>query len=564
MEPSGKNTSCPDGAVSTELPAQSSRSASRSGRVASVSFRDEKPGNSGQQCGVYAATKQPGKQATGNSFLHMGIGSLIALKRAKKEISSHIKGDRHSRVLCFTPQTELCEPTQAMAPQDTVTVQLSAGPILANVEDGLIRARGIPYAQAERFQPPQPASGWTTPRDCTRPATLCPQLPSRLESVLGPVTRGREHAEDCLHVTVTAPRDAKDLPVLVWLHGGAFISGGGDLDCYQPLDLARRGIVCVNVSYRLGVFGYLMIPGIAPANLGLLDQRAALEWVQADIAAFGGDPGRVTAAGQSAGADSIICLLASEGTEGLLHRAILMSPPLREICERAPTAALLSARAQSLLTSDPRQMSAAELLAVQKKLLLDPVRDQVMLFAPALGHHPLPDEEGYHARLAGRLRRTPVVIGCTAHDGRPFARMMGPLRASFALPLVGARLEALGTWFVTRSYFAWPSRRFHEAALRQAGGRSSMYEFRWRPRGSALGASHCVDIPFVLGDWASWREAPMLRGQGEDGGGSEGEVRRLGGQLKDLWVAFVKGGCLRSEDFVIDEGFVFSEEDDLA
>ncbi|KAJ5359364.1 uncharacterized protein N7496_011777 [Penicillium cataractarum] len=434
----------------------------------------------------------------------------------------------------------------------TITIQLPGGPVKANlVEDSLIHARGVPYAQAERFKTPQPTKNWTAALDCTERAPICPQLPSRLESVMGPLTKGHSLSEDCLHVSIIAPKDVANAPVMVWLHGGAYISGGGDLDCYQPVDLAKRGIVCVNITYRLGVFGYMYLEGIAPANLGLLDQRAALQWIQENISAFGGNPGNVTMVGQSAGADSIICLMASENTKGLFHRAILLSPPLRELKERTPTAPMLTQRAEQLFTKDPREMSIDDILFVQKQLLMKPVQTQVMLFAPALGYAPLPTEQEFDQKIYEATKDIPILIGWTDHDGRPFASMMGPQNL-LKLPVVGSYVEALGTWYITQSYFKWPSQRFHQQIL-QAGGTSTSYSFGWAGNKNPLGACHCIDIPFVLGTRESWKAAPMLAG--ED---TEEQISRLGSELKDLWVKFANGGKLKADHLEIGRNFTLS------
>lgn len=437
--------------------------------------------------------------------------------------------------------------------ENTLTVKLSSGPIKALAVDDLIHARGIPYAKAQRFEPPQNPDSWTESLDCTDHAALCPQLPSRLESVMGPLTKGHALDENCQHLSITAPKDAKDAPVMVWLHGGAYISGGGDLDCYQPIDLAKRGIVCVNITYRLGVFGYLRLKGIAPANLGLLDQRAALLWVQGNIAAFGGNPGNVTMVGQSAGADSIVCLMVAEKTTGLFHRAILLSPPLRELKERKSTGPLLSQKAEHYLTQDPREMSVDELLALQKKLLLDPVQTQVMLFAPSLGFDPLPQEENFDQTLSEAVTKIPVLIGWTTHDGRPFASMMGPQHL-LKLPIIGSYLEALGTWYITQSYFKWPSQRFHEQIL-NVGGSSTSYSFGWTGQNSTLGACHCIDIPFVLGNYESWKLAPMLAGSDTDK-----ELSNLGSQIQEIWTRFMSGEALDKNHIQFDRGFVFSQD----
>ncbi|KAJ5798671.1 uncharacterized protein N7503_006176 [Penicillium pulvis] len=431
---------------------------------------------------------------------------------------------------------------------DTKTVQLLTGPIKAlALENTLIHARGIPYAKASRFQVPQ-STTWSDVLDCTRRAPICPQLPSRLEAVMGPLTKGHGMDEDCLHLSITAPQNATQAPVMVWLHGGAYISGSGDLDCYQGIDLAKRGIVCVNITYRLGVFGYLSLEGIAPANLGLLDQSAALQWIQVNIAAFGGDPKNITLVGQSAGADSIICLMAAENTAGLFHRAILLSPPLRELKDRTATGPLVTKMAESLFTKDPRVMSVDELLGVQRKLLMDPVKKQVMLFAPNLGFDPLPKEQDFDRRIDEVVRNIPILIGWTAHDGRPFSSMMGP-RSLLQLPVIGSYVEALGTWYITQSYFKWPSLRFHEQILR-AGGISTSYSFGWAADGNALGACHCIDIPFVLGGWNAWKIAPMLTGQN-----TQADIARLGSDLKDMWTDFMNGKPLQNGHIKITKTF---------
>ncbi|KAF7542847.1 hypothetical protein G7Z17_g11232 [Cylindrodendrum hubeiense] len=210
-----------------------------------------------------------------------------------------------------------------------VEIQLPGGTVVGLCKNDLIHVRGLKYAEAKRFQTPKAAAEtWDGIVDCTKPAPICPQTPSRLDFVTGDLNQGQTMDEDCLNVTITAPATLSEqkpsLPVMVWFHGGAFLSGGGDLDCYWPHDLARRGIVTVNVTYRLGIFGFLPIDDVAPANIGLLDQIEALRWVQKNISIFGGDPARVTIAGQSAGAMSVVCMMTGQA-DGLFQRAILQS-----------------------------------------------------------------------------------------------------------------------------------------------------------------------------------------------------------------------------------------------
>lgn len=195
---------------------------------------------------------------------------------------------------------------------------------LRGVATGAVTAfHGIPYGGAGRFTAPRPAPAWKGVRDAGRPGPAAPQPPSRLERVMGP---GRKLArdEDCLSLNVWTP-GGTGLPVLVWLHGGGFSSGSGAEAWYDGALLAERGeMVVVTANYRLGALGYLYLsPEFAPANLGLLDQIAALGWVRDNIAAFGGDPGRVTLAGQSAGALSALAMLGHPPGPGLFQQVIL-------------------------------------------------------------------------------------------------------------------------------------------------------------------------------------------------------------------------------------------------
>ncbi|QXD15366.1 carboxylesterase family protein [Rhodocaloribacter litoris] len=201
--------------------------------------------------------------------------------------------------------------------------------------------RGIPYAAPPvgplRWQPPEPPVAWTGVRAADRFAPGCPQpLPRSRLPWTEPFMHQGPVDEDCLYLNVwTAAADSSERrPVLVYIHGGGFTEGSGSVPLYDGEALARKGLVVVTFNYRLGVLGFLAHPALTAAskhrasgNYGLLDQVAALRWVQRNIAAFGGDPGNVTIAGQSAGAMSVYLLTASPLAGGLFHRAIVQSGP---------------------------------------------------------------------------------------------------------------------------------------------------------------------------------------------------------------------------------------------
>ncbi len=202
--------------------------------------------------------------------------------------------------------------------------------------DGSVAAfKGIPYAAPPlgrlRWRPPQPPEQWAGSLATNRFAPNAPQFPIAANSLYA---GGHElQSEDCLYLNVWTPaRSGDELPVFVWLHYGAFQFGGASVPLYDGEYLARAGAVVVTLNYRLGRLGFLAHPELsresgtgASGNWGLMDQIAALEWVQRNIAAFGGDPGNVTLAGLSAGSSSVSLLLLSPATQGLFHRAIAMS-----------------------------------------------------------------------------------------------------------------------------------------------------------------------------------------------------------------------------------------------
>lgn len=208
----------------------------------------------------------------------------------------------------------------AERPPDTVVTQ--SGPVRGTVGDVRTFA-GIPYAAPPvgdlRWAAPEPAARWRAPRDATKPGSACPQTASSVADV-------SSDDEDCLTLNVTTPASAgRERPVMVWLHGGSGTNGAGSV--FDPHRLvAANDVVVVTVNYRLGIFGNFGLPGLeGSGSFGLQDQQAALRWVRANAAAFGGDPANVTLFGESYGALSTTAQLVSPGGQGLFDKAILQS-----------------------------------------------------------------------------------------------------------------------------------------------------------------------------------------------------------------------------------------------
>lgn len=219
-------------------------------------------------------------------------------------------------------------PAPVAAPADPLVAMTSFGPVRGTGEDGFRLFQGVPYASAPRWQPPVSPAPWTAVRDATRPGPRC------IQDVRVDPDYGLATSEDCLNLSVWTPDGAtreNPRPVMVWVHGGGFLNGSSDI--YNARSLTTRGdIVVVTINYRLGALGFLAHPALAapgedPGNYGLADQQAALRWVRANIAAFGGDPDRVTIAGESAGAMSVCDHLVAPESAGLFRAAIMQSGP---------------------------------------------------------------------------------------------------------------------------------------------------------------------------------------------------------------------------------------------
>lgn len=217
-------------------------------------------------------------------------------------------------------------------------VQTEAGAVEGTALPGLRRWRGIPYARAERFGAPERVTPWTGVRPARDFGKQCAQQYG--SKVRRETLDSADYGEDCLHLNVWAPDGGAPgaKPVMVWIHGGAFMAGSANP--YDASALAREGdVVVVTINYRIGVLGFvnfgdaLGLPAI-PSNLGLRDQIAALEWVRDNIAGFGGDPGKVTICGQSAGSMSVSLLMLSPKARGLFHGAIAQSGAVSLIHDR--------------------------------------------------------------------------------------------------------------------------------------------------------------------------------------------------------------------------------------
>ena len=433
---------------------------------------------------------------------------------------------------------------------------------------------GIVYARYARFGMPEMVEyGEGEIVDAREYGCVCPQNLSHLLEQLGPDS-GLEMREGELCLSVTVPAEEhRRLPVMVWIHGGFYLTGGSEDHRYDVSSLALAGdVIVVKISYRLGAEGYIWHPERGVGNLGLEDQKTALRWIRRHIASFGGDPDNVTVFGQSAGAHSIASLIASAddvepltnvprfGGEVLFHRAILQSPPLGNTITPKAAAKVTAAFLDRLFSIAGLESGPGETDRERREKCFDKAvegdevtlehiieaQDEVksmrlgLIFLPVLRDNMrIPPVGGLsvgsgckcgqpNRDAADGKDRFRVIVGYNADDASPYIRKWTgflwktPLRR----PLVK---------LLTDKVFRKPA-LCYAAKLRSAGIEAQTYCFSWHPQGSELGACHSIELPFLLGKLEDWASAEMLRGMTRE------EYEANSAKFRSLWTKFARSG----------------------
>lgn len=464
----------------------------------------------------------------------------------------------------------------------SVRVSTPCGEIIGLQNEGYQEFRGIPYAEqpigVARFKAPEPLIPMDEPYVAEHYQDSAPQEEIPLFGITNT-------SEDCLYLNIWTPAsDNKKRPVMVWIHGGAYIMGAGSQQLYKGASLATLGdVVVVTINYRLGALGYLYLNELLPessgisANNGLLDQIEALRWVQKNIASFGGNADDVTVFGESAGAMSIATLLACPDAKGLFHKAIVQSGAADQALTRGE-ATEIAASFLKTLDINPNQpeklwqLTAKEIVKAQRhclKLSYDrgvfnqPVLQTGLTLVPTIDGTILP-QSPLASLKQGESKHIPIMMGCTREEWHFFQRMPGAdgMLTSGAgkemskhdliklcettLPGMGERManhyekvikELKESATYNDIYSAFESDRiFRIPTLRMGEAQSEhsdnvyMFQFDWDQ--GMFGACHASDIPFVFGN--------TDEGAGQFLTGGSEKAKKLSSVVQSCWLAFAR------------------------
>jgi para-nitrobenzyl esterase len=461
----------------------------------------------------------------------------------------------------------ICSATLAFA-REAPIVDAPAGAVRGAGLGEVEIFRGIPYAQPPvgdlRWRPPEPLPRWSEARDATQFGAACPQPPLPDGSVLYEVT-----SEDCLFLNIWAPANAKDAPVLFWIHGGSLQIGAGNTAITDGTHFAERGVMVVSINYRLGPLGWLAHPLLSAesprnisGNYGLLDQVLALRWVQRNIAAFGGDPGNVTITGESAGALSVMLLMAAPDARGLFKRAIAQSAYMITMRELRNGTYSDWPDAESLGVSVANSLGAIDLAALRAASAEDlgEAAKKVGYFSLATVDGKILPRQLVDVFDRGEQAPVPILAGFNEGEIRSLRFLLPPPPADAAAYTseIRARYGDLADAFLAQ----YPAEDFPESML--ATTRDALYGWtseRLAARQTAIGAPsflyffnhgypsadeggyrafHAAEIPFVFGTISAtpprWPAIPQTAGE-----------RRLSDAMLSYWATFARDGVPRAK-----------------
>jgi len=451
----------------------------------------------------------------------------------------------------------------------------TSGKIAGREKNGVLLFAGVPFAAAptgdRRFRAPEPHEGWSDVRDATRFGRVAVQMGDSLSAIGAAPTP--DWSEDCLFLNVQTPAlDDARRPVMVWIHGGAFVNGTGAMPWYDGANFVRNGdVVVVSINYRLGALGWLELNHLDPAyatsgNNGLLDQIAALRWVRDNIAGFGGDPADVTIFGESAGAMSVGTLLGTPAAAGLFAKAIAQSGAAANVSSVDGAVAVTEVflkklgggGLEALLSAEPQRLLDAQQAVSQAMVSggIPSARTSAsgLPFGPVIDGAVLP-RHPIDAIADGASSSVPLLTGTTRDEWnlfglmdrvvddtdwlirrlRRFVEQPEPVVAAYRAARPAATHDELFKGIMTDRMFRLPAIRMAEAQVRHQPANTFMYLFEFASTAfdGRLGSCHALEIPFVF-DNLSRPGVELLTGPEPPG--------TVAGAMHAAWIAFARTG----------------------
>lgn len=422
----------------------------------------------------------------------------------------------------------------------THTFETPFGKILGCKQNGIIKAKNIRYANSERFKKPVALQPSISEIIFPEKTPVCPQnISPLLEKMIGKTNlQDFEVDESPQFISVFRPEiftENEKLPVIVWIHGGSYEIGCGDLATADPTDWVReQNLIVVTVSYRLGIFGFLGGTEERPANLGLLDIIEALKWTKTNISGFGGDAENITLFGQSSGGDAIAHLMVSDGVENLFNRVIIHSAPLglRQNRNRM-SAEFLNNTKKFVKDSD-----VLEIIETYKNHLPSFIKyglKAAMPFGTQYGFPPLCNENKVEERWKMNALKIDVLIGLNDEETSFYLKASDGLNKYLPKKIINKAIRT-----TTEIIYGKPAKDFADNYA-QAGG--NVYLFRIHPRTNEnhfMGA-HAIDLPFIFGNESAWKNAGILKNIPWE------YIDENGRKLRKLWAEFARNGTISND-----------------
>ncbi|MDR6942024.1 carboxylesterase/lipase family protein [Mucilaginibacter pocheonensis] len=488
--------------------------------------------------------------------------------------------------MCFLPTYGFCQSKSndaIIAGDDVAVTSTDNGQVRGYIHNGMFNYKGIPYAQAKRFMPPEKPASWQGVRASLVYGAVCPI--DATTTVIDPIEFAFQHNwgymnEDCQKLNIWTPgiNDQKKRPVMVWLHGGGFSAGSAiELPSYDGENLSKKGdVVVVSINHRLNALGFLNLSAYgdkykASANVGMMDIVAALQWVKQNIASFGGDPDNVTIFGQSGGGAKVGTLMNAPSAKGLFQKAIIESGSYRSDFMTADVSKRIGAAVMEVLNLQPAQVDSLQTMSYERlsaacKKAFAKVQQQLKTEGKAVGAFGLmwePSVDGsflpYNMTDPAAIelsKNIPLLVGSTKTEF--MASMINPAIRKFTMDEAKAYLQKKygdkTDAYIAEVNKAYPNTvkpsdyididltTFRPGVVRQANAKSAvagaapvyMYQFAWQsPVMDGMYKSiHCIDIPFEFDN--------IKRCEEMTGGGKEAYA--LAAKMSQAWINFARTG----------------------